>query len=38
MKIKSDLKGRWLGPDCGDEDEEDDDADSHDEDEDENEK
>jgi len=38
MKIKSDLKGRWLGPDCGDEDEEEDDGDSHDEDEDETEK
>jgi hypothetical protein len=34
MTIKSQLKGRWLGPDCGDEDETDDsDADGHDEDE-----
>ena len=24
MKVKSELKGRWLGPDCGDEDEADD--------------
>ena len=34
MKVKSELKGRWLGPDCGDEDEGDDGA-AHDEDEDE---
>lgn len=27
MKVKSDLKGRWLGPDCGDENEGDDDDD-----------
>lgn len=25
MRVKSDLKGRWLGPDCGDEDDSDDD-------------
>jgi hypothetical protein len=24
MTVKSQLKGRWLGPDCGDEDESDD--------------
>jgi hypothetical protein len=36
MKVKSELKGRWLGPDCGDEDDSDsDDGDAHDEDEDE---
>jgi hypothetical protein len=33
MKVKSQLEGRWLGPDCGDEDEEDGGADSHEEDE-----
>ena len=33
MKVKSQLQGRWLGPDCGDED--DNDADDQDEDEDE---
>jgi hypothetical protein len=27
MKVKSELKGRWLGPDCGDENEADDDDD-----------
>jgi uncharacterized protein DUF3617 len=27
MKVKSDLKGRWLGPDCGDESDDDDDDD-----------
>jgi hypothetical protein len=38
MKVKSQLEGRWLGPDCGDEDEGDDNgADSDDEDEDEKE-
>ena len=26
MKVKSQLKGRWLGPDCGDEDDADDDS------------
>ena len=26
MKVKSDIKGRWLGPDCGDEDDNDDEA------------
>ena len=33
MKVNSTLKGRWLGPDCGDEDEEDDDTRTDDEDE-----
>ena len=33
MKVKSQLKGRWLGPDCGDEDDADDDSRSDDEDE-----
>lgn len=33
MKVKSQLEGRWLGPDCGDEDEEESEADSRDEDE-----
>jgi hypothetical protein len=29
MKIKSELKGRWLGPDCGDEADDDDDSDDN---------
>jgi len=34
MKVKSELEGRWLGPDCGDEDDSDsDDGEAHDEDE-----
>jgi hypothetical protein len=33
MRVKSELKGRWLGPDCGDEEETDEDADDPDEDE-----
>jgi hypothetical protein len=33
MKVTSQLKGRWLGPDCGDEDDSDGDSDDHDEDE-----
>jgi hypothetical protein len=33
MRVKSQLKGRWLGPDCGDEEESDEDADDQDEDE-----
>ena len=33
MKVKSQLKGRWLGPDCGDEDDADDDSRTDDEDE-----
>lgn len=33
MKVKSQLKGRWLGPDCGDEDDSDDDSRTDDEDE-----
>jgi hypothetical protein len=38
MKVKSQLKGRWLGPDCGDEaDDTDDDGDAADQDEDETE-
>ena len=38
MKVKSELKGRWLGPDCGDEAEDtDDDGDAADQDEDETE-
>jgi len=31
MTVKSQLKGRWLGPDCGDEDEEEEDSGSQDE-------
>jgi hypothetical protein len=34
MKVKSQLSGRWLGPDCGDEDDADDDSRTDDEDED----
>jgi hypothetical protein len=34
MKVKSQLKGRWLGPDCGDEDDEQNDSRTDDEDED----
>ena len=34
MKVKSQLKGRWLGPDCGDEDDEENDSRTDDEDED----
>jgi hypothetical protein len=34
MKVKSQLKGRWLGPDCGDEDDSEDDSRTDDEDED----
>jgi hypothetical protein len=37
MKLKSDIEGRWLGPDCGDEDEGDEDDSSRTDDEDENE-
>lgn len=33
MKVKSHLQGRWLGPDCGDEDDEDNDSRTDDEDE-----
>lgn len=33
MKVKSQLQGRWLGPDCGDEDDEDNDSRTDDEDE-----